>query len=143
MDAGGQKTISAVLAIASSMESLLGIRRQNAGGLSVSKYRNRKTTVDGVTYDSAREARRGAELMLMERAGIIHDLCAQVVYTLIPAQRVGGKVVEHPVRYIADFVYKDENGQQVVEDVKGVRTKEYVIKRKLMLWKYGIRVREV
>ena len=107
-----------------------------------SKYRNRKTTVDGVTYDSAKEARRGAELRLLERAGKIQDLCAQVKYTLIPAQKRDGKVIERAVTYIADFVYK-ENGETVVEDAKGVRTKEYIIKRKLMLWEYGIQIREV
>lgn len=47
------------------------------------------------------------------------------------------------MKYVADFVYKDENGEEVVEDVKGMRTKEYIIKRKLMLWQYGIQVREV
>ena len=108
----------------------------------MSKYRNRKTTVDGVTYDSAKEARRGAELRLMERAGLISDLCAQVRYELIPAQKRNGKVAERPVYYIADFVYR-ENGETVVEDAKGMRTKDYVIKRKLMLWKYGIQIKEV
>ena len=107
----------------------------------MSKYRNRKTTVDGVDYDSRREGRRGAELRLMERAGLISNLCAQVEYTLIPSQRIDGKVVERPVKYIADFVYT-ENGQTVVEDVKGVKTKDYIIKRKLMLWKYGVRIKE-
>lgn len=106
------------------------------------KYGNRKTTVDGVTYDSAKEARRGAELRLMERAGVIRNLAAQVKFTLIPAQRIDGKLIERPVTYVADFVYT-EDGQTVVEDVKGVKTKDYIIKRKLMLWRYGIRVREV
>lgn len=108
----------------------------------MSKYRNRKTTVDGVTYDSAKEARRGAELRLLERAGLIQDLCAQVKYVLVPAQKRNGKVIERPVTYIADFVYK-ENGETVAEDVKGFRTKEYIIKRKLMLWEYGIQIKEV
>lgn len=110
----------------------------------MNKYRNIKTTVDGVTYDSAREARRGAELRLMERAGLIHDLCAQVKYTLIPAQKRDGKTVERAVVYIADFVYT-ENGETVVEDVKSeaTRTPEYIIKRKLMLWEFGIQIREV
>lgn len=110
----------------------------------MSKYKNRKTTVDGVMYDSAKEARRGAELRLLERAGLISDLCAQVRYTLIPSQKRDGKTVERPVFYIADFVYK-ENGETVVEDVKSpaTRTPEYVIKRKLMLWEFGIVIREV
>ena len=53
-----------------------------------------------------------------------------------------GKVIERPVKYVADFMY-EENGQQVIEDAKGVRTKEYILKRKLMLYRYGIRIREV
>jgi len=110
----------------------------------VTKYRNRKTTVDGVTYDSAKEARRGAELRLMERAGLISDLCAQVRYELIPAQKRNGKVVERPVYYIADFVYV-QDGETVVEDTKSpaTRTPQYIIKRKLMLWEYGIQVKEI
>jgi hypothetical protein len=110
--------------------------------VSVSKYGNKKTVVDGVAYDSAKEARRGAELRLLERAGLITDLCRQVKFELLPAQRRNGKLIERPVNYVADFVYR-ENGEEVVEDVKGLRTKEYVIKRKLMLWQYGIQVKEV
>lgn len=108
----------------------------------MSKYGNRKTEWNGVEYDSAKEARRAAELMLMERAGLIKNLCAQVKYTLIPAQKRNGKVIERPVTYIADFVYT-ENGETIVEDVKGFRTKEFIIKRKLMLWEFGIVVKEV
>ena len=110
----------------------------------MSKYGNRKTTVDGVTYDSAKEARRGAELRLMERAGLISDLCAQVRYELIPAQKRNGKVIERPVYYIADFVYT-QDGETVVEDTKSpaTRTPQYIIKRKLMLWEFGIKIREM
>jgi hypothetical protein len=108
----------------------------------VSKYRNRKWELDGKTFDSQREARRYQELRWLLRTGVITDLQMQVPFELIPSQRVGGKVVERPVKYVADFVYT-ENGKTVVEDVKGFRTKEYIIKRKLMLYKYGIRVREV
>lgn len=110
----------------------------------MNKYHNRKTEIDGVTYDSAKEARRGAELRMMERAGVISDLCAQVRYTLIPSQKRSGKVVERPVYYVADFVYT-ENGETVVEDVKSpaTRTREYIIKRKLLLWEYGLQVKEV
>lgn len=106
------------------------------------KYRNRKTTVDGVTFDSAREARRYQELRLLTRAGKITGLQRQVPFELIPAQKRDGRTIERPVKYVADFVYQ-ENGETVVEDAKGVRTKEYVIKRKLMLWEFGIVVREV
>jgi hypothetical protein len=127
------------------MGTLSDIQNRNAGGMSMgNKYGNRKTTVDGVTYDSAKEARRGQELRLLERAGLITDLCAQVRYELLPAQKRNGKLVERPVYYIADFVYK-ENGEEVVEDVKSkaTRTPEYIIKRKLLLWQYGIQIKEV
>lgn len=110
--------------------------------MSAMKYRNRKTTIDGITFDSAKEATRWAELRLLERAGQIFNLQRQVSFTLIPKQVRDGKTVERPVVYKADFVYT-ENGEDVVEDVKGVKTKEYIIKRKLLLWQYGIQIREV
>lgn len=108
------------------------------------KYNNKKITVDGQKFDSKKEANRYKELKLMEKAGAIKDLRMQAKFTLIPAQRdeATGKVVERECSYKADFVY-EEDGKTVVEDVKGFRTKEYVIKRKLMLWRYGIRIREV
>ena len=135
----------AVRAIAQSTASLLDTQKNNAGGSKVgNKYHNRKTTVDGVVYDSAKEARRGAELRLMEKAGLISNLQAQVKFTLIPAQRQRGKVVERAATYIADFVYT-ENGKTVVEDVKSpaTRTDVYRLKKKLMLYKFGIAIKEV
>lgn len=108
----------------------------------VGKYKNRKLTIDGEVFDSQKEARRYRELALLQRAGQISDLKRQVRYELIPTQRIGGKVVEKSCVYIADFVYT-ENGETVVEDTKGFRTKEYIIKRKLMLYVHGIRIREV
>ncbi len=91
-----------------------------------------------------REANRYAELLLLSRSGQITDLKRQVKFELIPAQKdENGKCLERAVTYISDFVYLDENGKTVVEDVKGVRTKEYVIKRKLLLWRYGIKIREI
>lgn len=108
------------------------------------KYNNTKITVDGQTFDSKKEARRYQELLLLEKAGEIYDLRRQVKFKLIPTQRdeVTGEVVERECSYKADFVY-EEVGETVVEDVKGFRTKEYIIKRKLMLYQYGIRIREV
>lgn len=103
----------------------------------MSKYNNRKTVVDGITFDSAKEAARWCELRLLERAGAIRDLRRQVRYELIPKQKN-----ERAVNYIADFVYV-ENGKTVVEDVKGYKTPEYVIKRKLMLWVHKIKISEV
>lgn len=119
------------------------------------KYNNKKVVVDGVELDSRHEARRWQELKLAEQAGAIGDLQRQVHYELIPVQREPdqrgpkggvkkGRVIERKVEYIADFVYIDINsGEKVVEDSKGMRTPEYIIKRKLMLWVHGIRVKEV
>lgn len=106
------------------------------------KYGNRKVIHDGIEFDSTKEANRYCELKLMQRAGLISDLQLQVSFKLIPSQYIDGKVVERPVSYIADFVYK-QNGQTVVEDTKGMKTKDYIIKRKLMLYIHGIRIREV
>lgn len=109
------------------------------------KYGNKKTVVDGITFDSMKEATRYSELRLLLRAGEIFDLQRQVPFTLIPKQVRDGKVVERPVVYKADFVYKEKDGTEVVEDVKSqaTKTKEYIIKRKLMLWQFGIMVHEV
>ena len=106
------------------------------------KYKNRKLTIDGEVFDSQKEARRYRDLALLQRTGQISDLKRQVRYELIPTQRIGGKVVEKSCVYIADFVYT-ENGETVVEDTKGFRTKDYIIKRKLMLHVHGIRIKEV
>ena len=108
------------------------------------KYNNKKITVDGQKFDSKKEANRYRELRLLEKAGAIKDLRMQVKFKLIPAQRdeATGKVIERECSYKADFVYS-EGDKTVVEDVKGFPTKEYIIKRKLMLWRYGIRIREV
>ena len=117
------------------------------------KYHNRKVTIDGITFDSKKEAYRYKELKLLQKAGEISDLRLQVKYILIPAQhkpdRIGkrggikkGKIIERECSYIADFVYQ-ENGETVVEDTKGMKTKDYIIKRKLMLYIHGIRIREV
>ena len=119
----------------------------------MSKYNAKKTVVDGIVFDSRKEARRYSELKLLESAGHITDLQRQVEYILIPEQRepdtVGkrggikkGKVIERKCSYIADFVYI-ENGETVVEDAKGYRTELYKIKRKLLLERYNIRIREV
>ena len=108
-----------------------------------SKYKAKKTEIDGIVFDSKKEAKRYQELILLERAGVISDLQRQVKFVLIPVQRINGKVVERECSYIADFVYKDKEGNTIVEDTKGVKTKDYIIKRKLMLWIHGIRIKEV
>lgn len=102
----------------------------------MNKYNNRKTYVDGIAFDSRKEAKRYQELKLLERGGVISDLDYQVKFELIPKQEG-----ERPCYYVADFVYT-ENGKKVVEDVKGKRTQVYILKRKLMLERHGIKILE-
>ena len=106
-----------------------------------SKYGAKKVTVCGITFDSKKEAKRYAELDLLARAGKISGLQTQVKFELIPSQKVNGRVAERAVNYVADFVYF-KDGEKVVEDTKGYKTPEYIIKRKLMLHVHGIRVKE-
>lgn len=108
----------------------------------MAKYGNRKVILDGIEFDSVKECQRYCELKLLQQAGVISDLQMQVPFELIPTQRIDGKVVERATKYVADFVYK-QNGQTVVEDTKGFKTKDYIQKRKLMLWVHGIQIREV
>jgi len=99
-----------------------------------------------MTFDSQKEARRWQELRYLLRAGVISCLERQTPFELIPAQKdESGKLLERAVTYRADFTYRDERGNYIVEDVKSeaTRTREYIIKRKLMLRVYGIRIREV
>lgn len=109
------------------------------------KYGNKKITVDGMTFDSKKEYNRWCELKLLERAGEISDLKRQQKFQIIPTQKdIHGNVIERPVVYIADFTYTDHRtGQLVVEDTKGYKTPEYIIKRKAMLYWNGIRIKEV
>jgi len=109
----------------------------------MSKYGNRKTSVNGITFDSKHEAHRYIELMYMERAKLISDLQLQVRFELIPNQYKNGKLIERRAEYVADFVYCDACGDTVVEDAKGCRTDVYRLKKKLMLEKYGIEIQEV
>lgn len=117
----------------------------------MAKYGNRKIEADGIVFDSKKEARRYHQLKLLEGAGMIRDLQMQVKFLLIPAQysteittRSGKpKCVERECSYVADFVYYDELGTRHVEDTKGFRTKDYIIKRKLMLYVHGVRIKEI
>jgi hypothetical protein len=96
--------------------------------------------LDGFKFDSKKEAKRYMELKLLERGNIISNLQLQVPFELIPSQK-GGMRKELPMRYLADFVYT-ENGKQVIEDSKGVKTADYIIKRKMMKLN-GNEIREV
>lgn len=105
----------------------------------MSKYGNIKTiTSDGIKHDSQKEANRWCELKLLERAGKISGLQRQVKFELIPKQDG-----ERAIYYIADFVYHNaEDGKMVVEDVKGFRTKEYKLKKRMLLYFKGIKIKE-
>lgn len=116
--------------------------------ISRSKYHSKKIVRDGITFDSMKEYRRYVELSLLERAGAIQELKRQVKFELLPAQyeegngKKRGKCLERAVHYVADFVYM-ENGAKVVEDTKGFKTKDYILKRKMMLYFHGIRIKEI
>lgn len=121
------------------------------------KYKNKKVTIDGKTFDSKKEANRYFNLKLLEKGGVIKNLQTQVKYVLIPAQYEGTgeyytkgkhkgeekkKLVEKEISYRADFVY-EQDGQTIVEDTKGFKTDVYVMKRKMMLYFHNIKIREV
>lgn len=119
----------------------------------MTKYHSKKAYAGGVVFDSRKEARRYNELRYLMQVGEISDLRRQVKFVLIPAQReaetIGarggvkkGRLLERECAYVADFVYIMD-GATVVEDTKGFRTPEYIIKRKLMLWVHGIQIKEV
>ena len=122
------------------------------------KYNATKVTVDGHTFDSKKESNRYLELKLLERGKVISDLRTQVEFELLPNQYVTEKrygkngkplkdkkvLLERRVVYRADFVYTlNETGETVVEDVKGIRLPEYILKRKMFLYKYGIPIHEI
>ena len=112
-----------------------------------------KVTIDGETFDSKKEYRRYCELKLLEMAKEIKNLQRQVKFLLIPSQfeevidakgKPKQKCIERACVYVADFQYQDaRTGEVVVEDTKGMKTKEYIIKRKLMLKEYGIKIKEI
>lgn len=141
-----------------------GPYRRRAFGSSPNKYKNTKVKLNGEEFDSVKEFNRYCFLQGELKKGAISDLRRQVKFPLVPAQfaktdevyqqgpRKGqqkrGKCLERAVDYIADFTYrrKKEDGTEeiVIEDVKGgIRTDDYIIKRKLMLWIHGIQITEV
>lgn len=119
------------------------------------KYNAKSITYDGMQFDSQKEVLRYKELTFLMSQDIISELKRQVKYLLIPPQREPGtygprggfrpgKLLENECSYVADFVYKvNETGETVVEDTKGFKTKDYIIKRKLMLFVYGIKIKEI
>lgn len=108
------------------------------------KFHAKKATVGDKRFDSQKESIRYMGLCAKEARGEIRDLQTQVKFVLIPSQRgEDGRVIERECAYFADFTYYDTDGNYIVEDVKGMKTPEYIIKRKLMLKVYGIRIKEI
>lgn len=120
-----------------------------------SKYGNKKTKASGKVFDSRRERGRYYTLQTLEKAGEISDLRLQVPFEIIPAiyetvevqlktkTKQVQKLVQRAAHYVADFVYKDKDGNEVVEDAKGFRTPEYLLKKKMMRAFLGITIKEV
>ena len=120
-----------------------------------SKYGNKKAKANGRVFDSRTERSRYYTLQVLEKAGEISDLRMQVPFEIIPAiyetvevqlktkTKQVQKLVQRAAHYVADFVYKDKDGNMVVEDSKGFRTKEYLLKKKMMRAFLGITIKEV
>lgn len=120
-----------------------------------SKYGNKKAKANGKVFDSGLERSRHYTLQVLEKAGEISDLRTQVPFEIIPAiyetvevqlktkTKQVQKLVQRAAHYVADFVYKDKDGNEVVEDAKGFRTKEYKLKKKMMRAFLGITIKEV
>ena len=110
----------------------------------MSKYNSRKTVIDDITFDSKKEAKRYVELKKKQDEGKITDLRLQVPFELVPSFTIeidGKKRKRRNIRYIADFTYY-ENGQKVVEDVKGRKTEIYKLKKKLFEYKFKTTIKE-
>lgn len=121
------------------------------------KYKNKKIIYNGIKFDSRKEYKRYCELALLEKVGQITNLRMQETFELLPARYEnyeryskktgkrltdGRRCVERAVCYKADFVY-EENGKTVVEDTKGFKTKDYILKRKMMLYFHNIKIKEI
>lgn len=111
------------------------------------KYHNKPTEIDGIKFQSKKEARRYAELKLLQKAGEISDLELQKPFILQPGFVHEGKKIQ-PIKYVADFVYTDIKARRinVVEDVKSPATRKdkvYQLKKKMMLYVHGIEIKEI
>ena len=124
----------------------------------MSKYLSKKAEYNGIKFDSRKEMKRYIYLLELLKKGEISGLECQKKYVLIPSQKeqdrieinkngkdriVKGKCIERECAYYADFVYITKDNKLVVEDTKGVRTPEYIIKRKLMLFEFNIKIQEL
>lgn len=108
------------------------------------KYHNKKLIIDGLKFDSIREAKRYLILKDLENKGEIINLECQKEFVLIPRQvDKNNKFKFHPIKYICDFYYKLPSGEEIVEDSKGFRTSEYRLKKKMMYYFHNIEIKEV
>jgi len=124
-------------------------------GIPKNKYHARKVTICGIDFDSKKEGMRYLLLKDMERTGEISNLRLQVPFELLPAiyrdevvhlktkDKIERRLVQRAVTYVADFVYTDKDGKEHVEDAKGLRLPEYILKKKMMLALKGIEVEEI
>lgn len=107
------------------------------------KYKNKKVIIDGIKFDSQKEGNRYEELKLLQRANEIKELELQKKFELQPSFKINGKTII-AIKYICDFYYYDNKlHKYIVEDTKGFKTKEYMIKRKIFAYKYGFEISEV
>lgn len=106
------------------------------------KYKNKKVVYNGIKFDSKKEMNYYIKLKKLEKAGKIKDLRLQVPFVVLETFKLNDKTYKK-TKYIADFVYSDEEGKYHVVDTKGVRTDVYKLKKKLMAWKYGIEIEEI
>lgn len=104
--------------------------------MTYNKYKAKKTVINGITFDSKKEARRYSELKLLERAGKIKDLQLQPEFILLESFKNGDDKTVRSMKYIGDFKYTDEHGNTTIEDTKGVKTEAYRLKKKLFEKKY-------
>lgn len=134
---------SSGLRISATTAKALGL---DAEGPKRNKFGARKKEVDGITFDSTKEAKRYQSLKLLEQTGQIRELKTQVEYLLIPSQKKSDGKAERAAHYTADFVYRTRAGDLVVEDVKSTPTRtkpDYILRRKLMLMVHDIEIKEV
>ena len=107
------------------------------------KYSNKKTLIDGIKFDSKKEAKRYSELKLLLNSGYIKDLELQPVFILQKGYRLNGKKIR-AIKYIADFRYYDnELEKEFIEDVKGMKTQVYRIKKKMFEYTSGKVITEI
>lgn len=119
------------------VQSIIGnVKQVSVAGKRESKYHNKIAYYDGIAFDSIKERDYYADYLLpLKWAGIIKKIELQVPFELQPPFKHGGKTIKG-IKYVADFVVTYSDGRQKVIDTKGCRTKEYLLKRKMLLYRY-------